>query len=556
MNRIHTAILALVMGIFLIQAIDPPFEKTTGTFLQFYPLRNIPTVRAPNLLTKDAQDRSRQEILASDRRDNFPYSLTTELKPPPTVETELIPPPLPSGALVNIITDNIKQSSEIIQKHKKPLPAIRYLDILELDALSSLPIENSVNNNADSLYPPLNIDLSKLTPEQIETLNKKIPDGPNSSLQLDSLSRLREYLTNIRSNYKQESAASENSYTVVNFNGSANDVVLGKDFIKPLLKLYENEIHHDATNNGNSSPLGNLSDLDEEIKTFTQNELHLLIHGAEQNGATNVDNINSYNEALIVGNGENNRYPDQQYYANNIQGSNVANNEINNRENNVRIDEARKELDAKINKNRRDDTYLTTANDNEHIGEILPLNFKKENLLNNQMQVHPVQVSYSRKNYRMRKSFEPTSQSGNRRIPFSFPGDRFRPEYEPSGLSSDGADFAEYQRLHLTGNEQLHPRAPRLSLPPTEVSGFRLPRRYRGFREAHSEGFQPYFDNSARYQNVWSVRKPRVIFPTDLVAFRDTDPNANKDLETDWLAGDNQLQDLQEQDTVDRGKCK
>lgn len=67
------------------------------------------------------------------------------------------------------------------------------------------------------------------------------------------------------------------------------------------------------------------------------------------------------------------------------------------------------------------------------------------------------------------------------------------------------------------------------------------PRRLRGFREEAGRE-QPW-------QGGWSVRRPRVIFPSDLVAFREPQPE-----EPDWLAADGSLQDLQEADGRDRGE--
>lgn len=606
MNKIHTAILALVMSIFLIQAIDPPFEKQTGTFLQFYPINTIPQARTQQLISKDGSvnpESSTQKTEASNRQDNFPYSLTTELKPPPIIETHLKPPPPPPGSFINSIPDNHQQSSENIPQTKKnkELPGFRYLDVLELD-LPALPIENSNNNgNSDSLYPPLNIEsyLEKLTPDQIQVLNQKIPENlPPDQLaefqqhfkSADSLARLRDYLTKIKSEY--QSSSSENAYTIASFNGSTNENILGKDFIKPLLQLYENEIHHPpgyATDNSTPNSNGNFGEIDEEINTFTQNELHLLIHGTENDNGNIGNSLNAYNEALIVGNGDTNGLGEPQYYNNNSTDHNhlsnngfynefqkrtdtASTNTISNNKDTTNQNFNQQPRDVEPNqqmtstnaenhngniKNRRDDNSLTKAYDKEHIGEILPPNFKKDTSNNLQVPVLPLQVSFTRKNYRMRKSFEPIPQSGIRRVPFAFPGERFRPEYEPSGISADGVDLAEYQRLNLAGSDQLYPRAPRLGLPPTEVSGYRLPRRYRGFRETtYSDSFQPYFDNSARYQAAWSVRKPRVIFPTDLVAFRDSEQNGSKDPEPDWLSADNQLQDIQEQDTRDRGELR
>lgn len=606
MNRIHTAIFALVMSIFLIQAIDPPFEKSTGTFLHFFPVRNILQSTSQQQQQVSAAEApadpqlSSKDNIASDRQDNFPYSLSTELKPPPTIETALKPPPPPKGLLLNnIIPDNVVQSSEnrpTTKKNKPIVDAFRYLNSLGLD-LPSLPIETVENiGNQASLYPPLDIDsyLNKLTPEQIEALNQKIPGGSNNQPvtfqqhfnSADTLSRLRDYLAKIKSEYQDNNEAASSDNFKTDEIGTSNEHLLGKDFIKPLLKLYENAIHHHqpdyVISNGNSSTLnGNFGGFDDEMRKFTQDELHLLIHDTEQNTAGN--DLTPYNEALIVGEENNNgihnqqyfsdfqkrlynnenlvegrteiseRNKEQQYQDNDIQRIDISNGDVSGRsENNFSVQIANEKNPLKI---RRDDLTLSKALDNEHIGEILPTNFNKETS-SNSLEAPPqyLQYLYGRRSYRMRKSFDPISQTGIRRVPFAFPRENYRPEYEATGVSADGSDLGEYQRANnLPGNEQLYPRAPRVGFFSNEINGIRVPRRYRGFRENYAEGFQPYFDNSARYQTAWSVRKPRVIFPTDIVAFKDSEQNGNQEAEQDWLSADNQLQDIQEQDTRDRG---
>lgn len=82
----------------------------------------------------------------------------------------------------------------------------------------------------------------------------------------------------------------------------------------------------------------------------------------------------------------------------------------------------------------------------------------------------------------------------------------------------------------------------------------KIPSRERGHRELIGDapsgysqsGREPYFDQT--WKNPWRSRGPRVIFPSDLVTFRD------QNQEPDFLAGDANLQDLQETDTRDRGK--
>ncbi|XP_017772422.1 PREDICTED: proclotting enzyme [Nicrophorus vespilloides] len=199
---------------------------------------------------------------------------------------------------------------------------------------------------------------------------------------------------------------------------------------------------------------------------------------------------------------------------------------------------------------RRDDT-VSEVNDNEHIGEILPPNFEP-----NTEKIH---LPSPRFVFRARKSFDYSDEgfrpstgysqesldSPRYRKPISFPGDRFRPEYEP-------VDYSEYEAQASSENYQ---RGPRFNFPPSEVLGYRMPRRQRGFRDVFFQGAREpqYFDQSTPWESPWAStvnRRPRVIFPSDLVAFRDT---TSTQKEPDFLAGDSALQDLQQQDTRDRG---
>lgn len=90
---------------------------------------------------------------------------------------------------------------------------------------------------------------------------------------------------------------------------------------------------------------------------------------------------------------------------------------------------------------------------------------------------------------------------------------------------------------------------------PKQLQSYRgarkIPSRERGHRELLGEapsGREPYFDQA--WKNPWRSRGPRVIFPSDLVTFRD------QNQEPDFLAGDANLQDIQETDTRDRGKLQ
>ncbi|KYB26530.1 serine protease P83 [Tribolium castaneum] len=264
--------------------------------------------------------------------------------------------------------------------------------------------------------------------------------------------------------------------------------LLEKDFIRPLLKLYEQHIHQEPDYTiGNSSTLSRISKEDhvEDFKVLSKTDLDVLIHGGE----TYQQNHNQDTDQHIA---------------------------------------------------RRDDTV--DGSHDEHIGEILPPGYQPPKM----HRLSPVRRFYYQPSARSRKSYDEGFKTF--RKPVIFPGERFRPEYEPSGFSSEGFE-SEYRPEYDINTEEsrnMFTRPTRLGLPPNEVPGFRLPRRLRGFPENFPPtAREPY------WQTPWaSSRRPRVIFPSDLVAFRE--PNGNQE-EPDWLAGDNNLQDIQEQDTRDRG---
>ncbi|KAJ8955767.1 hypothetical protein NQ318_008641, partial [Aromia moschata] len=439
MNKIHSGILALVMSIFLIQAADPPYEKTTGSFLQFFPI----TVTSPRVLTP--------------------------------IQQVTLPPSLSQQYLTDYSGADLQKNQEDLQ---------RFHDYLSR-------IHNETQNAETTTASAVDDKLGK-------------PDALNEFLRK-----------------KGKEIHQEHDYVIGNL--SASRRISKEDYV-------------------------------DELRVLSKEELDMLIHGSEVYQQNHYDN----------------------------------------EEEDQRVTE---DLDRNIM--RRDDSTLEVNSDQEHIGEILPPNFKDDS---NQPQIsqhrhrfspiqrHYHQVGYGPRlpSYRMRKSYEfdepftpltspshtYTSENPDlpRRKPISFPGERFRPEYEPTGISSEGFDkvgFPSEKTNQHNRPEGFEPsgrnsedsrpgyiRTPRPNFPPTEVTGFRLPRRFRGHRE-HAEGFQPtardpYHDPSARYQTAWSSRRPRVIFPTDLVSFRDPLQNQNQEQEADWLAGDNNLQDIQEQDVRDR----
>lgn len=369
---------------------------------------------------------------------------------------------------------------------------------------------------------------------------------------LERLRLLHHYLSNINSN--QQSQGKENvwqhkekpigesaTHAVINKflqreGKSEYEKLLEKDFVRPLLQLYESQ----QQGEGKSYSYGNFTtngdsriskeDTVEELTSISKEDLELLMH-------------------------QENYYPT-----------------------------------APSQQIRRDDNVDNTESnpDQEHIGEILPLDYK---VVTNKK--HPSQLTTSRnrgplqvKKYNphvtislrsTRKSYEfenqgfrPTFMVENPdllnryRQPIRVQGERFRPEYEPSMVSSEGYEVF-YSRPEAQSEvpvkedvRNMYARPLRGSLPSSEALGYRTPRRLRGFRDAYQEvapniGRDQYYDPGPKqqYQPLgWGARRPRVIFPTDLVAFKE--PNQE---EPDWLAADASLQDIQEQeqDSRDRG---
>jgi hypothetical protein len=319
----------------------------------------------------------------------------------------------------------------------------------------------------------------------------------------EKLKVFHDYLVNIKNDSSEKETRTENP-RIDNSDGSANhdainrflqrerkteyEKLLEKDFIRPLLKLYERQLHRDPDyiiGNSSGSRISK-EDYVEDFKILSKDELNVLVHGGET------------------------------FQRNHDQHA-----------------------------SRRDDTVEPSRD--EHIGEILPPRYQSAPKAH---RFGPIRRFYHQHPVRSRKSYEEQSGFKPFRKPITFPGERFRPEYEPSGFSSEGfeSDGPYYRPDAFETNEESrssYSRPTRLGLPPSEVAGFRLPRRLR-----HPEGF-PTTAREPYWQSSWaSARRPRVIFPSDLVAFRE--PGGNQE-EPDWLAGDNNLQDIQETDTRDRG---
>lgn len=327
----------------------------------------------------------------------------------------------------------------------------------------------------------------------------------------EKLELLQHYLDNIKREKKNkpiEKLPSDLSpYDVINRfiqrDGKTRyERLLEKDFIRPLLKLYEIQSERDYSQ-GNSTTRISKEDSVEEIASLTKDELDLLMN-------------------------EDKYYQQQQTLA------------------------------------RRDDDLSNVDNneDQEHIGEILPPDFQKEPQKTQQKPFPASSKELYIKNFVFPKKPEAISavrrrnfhdynfrpiifpheaiESPRYRMPLALYPDRFRPEYEPSVFSTEGRDLL----ADPSAREEVRFMRPGArGLPVVDQNGFRYPRRLRGFREAFTES-----GVNGRDGPQWGARRPRVIFPTDLVAFREPQQE-----DPEWLASDSNLQDIQEQDDRDRG---
>lgn len=198
---------------------------------------------------------------------------------------------------------------------------------------------------------------------------------------------------------------------------------------------------------------------------------------------------------------------------------------------------------------RRDDLFVTD-NQDEHIGEILPNEYHNQYETLNRRNDHfrsPMRIRVQ--NYRKLYDFEDKPHQVSYALGELYrkskqhPSVYHRPEYEEGLAETTG--YAE-EELDETGKSFVRPI--KFNFPPNDGAlSFRNPRtRQRGHRDVFKDGRESRFEQSISWN---AARRPRVIFPSDLVAFREP----GQDNEPDYLAGDSNLQDLQQPDLRDRG---
>ncbi|XP_044745023.1 uncharacterized protein LOC123306898 isoform X1 [Coccinella septempunctata] len=478
MNQIHSGILALVLGIFLIQAADPPYERNTN-FL--------------------------------------PYTIVNYL-------------PV-SSQVTSIEARSDDQPPETSNAHPEDTTTPQYNGrILLLDD------QTGESNNPNFKEEHVNL---KVFHHYLKNIKKRDKTGAEESIEVQEPKEPAKQ-QDVINDFLQRQGKTE------------YEKLLERDFIRPLLKLYESKGYQSPDyvigNFTNNSRISKEDYENKSQKFLTREELDLLIHETDK------------------------------FHENLQKNSNIEHLEdlkLSKTEPSANPDGAISENAQKFS--RRDDNLEEDTKD-EHIGEILPPNFSRDHsmLYNYRGRVHPKLINVQRKSYRSSRKYDsgfvpsPFTSDKVIRKPISFPRDRFRPEYEPTSISYEGFDSNREDRSKYIYPSDLHEgsineqesrnvfSSIRIGPPNSEIPGYRLPRRLRGFSDSFP-GFQitgrdAFYDPSTRWQNGWTgSRKPKVIFPTDLVAFRDSNPVSAAQDETDWLAADSALQDLQEPDIRERG---
>nr|XP_022921224.1 uncharacterized protein LOC111429520 isoform X2 [Onthophagus taurus] len=456
MNKIHSAVLAIVLSVFLIQATDPPYEKPYTSLL-------------PHLTGK-----------------GFP--------PHPFIKSD-----------------------------------------------ESVTVEKIVNNTKD-------------------------------------LKELEEYLSNIQ---KEANDGKTETYDTINKflqkDGKTDyEKLLERDFIRPLLKLYDqNETTTPIPQTNAETNALRISKEDNiyDIQTLTKEELNTFLENPhtyqvppefteDDHQITDNENAESHQNERFkrIDTSENFQDDDIQntFSKDDIKAlmenaksfektnqTSLPKSELESSESLESRDSIEHKESTEVALIRRDDSFLDTVNDNEHIGEILPPEY---DITQEQQNVNKRTSILRRRNYntlyRNGRQFEDPRYLDPR-----YRAIRFKPpsEFEPSGVD-ESLVYAENHHYHyrdqyteaLSDDSRMYTRPARFPFVPQEA---RFPR----YKEMFYD--QPGRDQSGPdQQSSWrAVRRPRVIFPSDTVTFKDAPQ------EEQFLAPDTNLQDLQLVDTRDRG---
>lgn len=334
----------------------------------------------------------------------------------------------------------------------------------------------------------------------------------NADVKIAKITNYNEYTTIINEELKEKTTETHKSNNEFLKQGEKSDyeLLLEKDIVKPLLKLYQ-------------------KDLDENVKDNTTNYLDATKRISKEDNLDDLKILSKTDIELLF--------------------------------NNQHIYQNPEEVDPQ-QISRRDDIFENNNNKDEHIGEILPNEYNNDNT-----QIYSRRNDYFRTPLRLRvqnyrklydydDSFKPSSPA------YLLPDSFRKAKYSGFDASSEGYETTgddptyrysyRYPDNHETDEtSKNYARQVKFNFPSNDNTVYRVPRRQRGYRDLFNDGRESRFEQQGthQYQPTWnSARRPRVIFPSDLVAFRE--PNQE---EPDYLAGDTNLQDIQQPDLRDRG---
>ncbi|XP_066155869.1 uncharacterized protein [Euwallacea fornicatus] len=598
MIKIQSSLLALVLGIFLIQAADPPYEKTTSSFLEFSPtstprvetvtLNNAESIKHLQSLYTTLQNIRRENVQKNESTKRIYSGLDGFLQKPDKTPDEKI-------LEHNFVRPLLIQYQNII--HKEP-------PYKEADQSGRISKEDYVENFKILSKDEINLLLHSGEKYQHnqdiqgDNTNNGIANGYGLSWPQSEYS-----IQDVDSSYEDEAIASSEEYEVDGFrkekgvevahfkfedslhnagrlklpsingvNAQVKENTAKENLDHPLVALKKNrgdsaapssteELNPPPSEGQNYGTIRQLlakaeeRDLIKKIENYMSSNTDIQVKDTRNNHSSEDSSKHTYEgpepsigiDVLpLESNGAHQIIEDRMRSLHGIRSKSPFGGHYKSDDNN----------DASLT--RRDDSSVESE-DNEHIGEILPPDFKfEESKVAKDLTTsvaNPAPKYLVRKSYAYDDGFYPFLPQDSSRTLVTFPVERFRPDYEPSGASEEGYDSSSFSSKNRARFN--------------ELSTYRYPRRLRGllgpFEAASSVGYQAvrgeqpresYFDPSARFQTVWagSSRRPRVIFPSDLVQFRDPVNSGSAPAEEpDWLAGDNNLQDLEGVDNRDRG---
>ncbi|XP_066155868.1 uncharacterized protein [Euwallacea fornicatus] len=597
MIKIQSSLLALVLGIFLIQAADPPYEKTTSSFLEFSPtstprvetvtLNNAESIKHLQSLYTTLQNIRRENVQKNESTKRIYSGLDGFLQKPDKTPDEKI-------LEHNFVRPLLIQYQNII--HKEP-------PYKEADQSGRISKEDYVENFKILSKDEINLLLHSGEKYQHnqdiqgDNTNNGIANGYGLSWPQSEYS-----IQDVDSSYEDEAIASSEEYEVDGFrkekgvevahfkfedslhnagrlklpsingvNAQVKENTAKENLDHPLVALKKNrgdsaapssteELNPPPSEGQNYGTIRQLlakaeeRDLIKKIENYMSSNTDIQVKDTRNNHSSEDSSKHTYEgpepsigiDVLpLESNGAHQIIEDRMRSLHGIRSKSPFGGHYKSDDNN----------DASLT--RRDDSSVESE-DNEHIGEILPPDFKfEESKVAKDLTTsvaNPAPKYLVRKSYAYDDGFYPFLPQDSSRTLVTFPVERFRPDYEPSGASEEGYDSSSFSSKNRARFN--------------ELSTYRYPRRLRGllgpFEAASSVGYQAvrgeqpresYFDPSARFQTVWagSSRRPRVIFPSDLVQFRDPVNSGSAPAEEpDWLAGDNNLQDLEGVDNRDR----